>query len=743
MAKHMPRWCALLSLTGLISGALTPGIAYADTLVNVGSSALSSSSGTSPMNQTATKTSESQAVAIAQKLLPIPRTLGAPQVSLSQNWMYHAGPVYNLAWVPVVNSKHPGLFYNATIDANTGEVLNFNSKSGNDFQLTNNISEADAEAKAKQIIANLASAHADEVSLDNSHPQPYGSGYVFTFVHLVNGVPAPFDNIVVGIDGNGQLSSYQLNWLDVQFPSAQPALSLSDAEADFEKNPPSQLQYVQVPQLGPEPPAYALAYTDSASESTMFNPYYSFGVPTQENLPWLDANTGQFLLPDGSSKSGMNQTSEIPVGSGGTGEWPKPLSQPLDASGAEQLARQVLNLSSDWQLQNSSQQTGPYQDSQEWDLQFQNKGNFLSVGVSANFGLVTHVNRGVPGVAVTADHSLAQSSLDEKAVSLVKSLLSSLSGTISLNPISAQIFGPQQGIQGYQIVAKLNGVAIQLGTLAITKQDGQLFNYWLNFNWSATLPDPSKAISAAEAWKDLVAQEPLRLEYVLPVKGIASQGSPEFASSARLVYGLKTTGTPGFIDAVTGQWVTFGMASQQATDIQGHYGEKEMSYLVARGILPVVDGKVHPDSVVTRGQFIEMLSKLGDVFYGGQDLGQVFQDVSQSSPYYDAVEQALRQGWLPASDKLNPDDPITRGQAAVWLTNWLGWKQVAAKPDLYQNPFADADSIPQSELGAAVLADKFGLIPHKDNNDFNANGSMTVADVAVALAHAAVVNNNE
>jgi hypothetical protein len=642
----------------------------------------------------------------------------------------------------MANGRNVNQFYTATIDANTGEILDFNSSSAKAVEFSNGINESNAKSKARQALEHLAPKYANEVALDDIQTQPMGSGYLFTFVRIVNGIPAPFDNITVGIDGNGQLDSYQLNWHDAQFPSANPVLSLSDAVNAFKKNPPSQLNYVPIPPAGPQPLAYTLAYTDNAMTSL---PY--FGVPIQQGLPWLDASTGQFLNADGSPQSATASSPAIPVASGGPDVWPTKRDQSLDATGSEQVARQALNLGNDWQLQNSNWQTGSFQPSKEWNLQFQNKGNItLDVGVDANFGIVTHVvrfsNPNNPGAA-SPDHLMAQSSLDSNAVSFMKSVLPNLAGAVYLVPIELPMPKSNQAALNYQVFAKANGVPVQLGSLTLSKVDGQVDNYFLTFNWSATLPDPSKAISAATAWENLAAHEPLRLEYVLPVDGVNSQGFANFSSSARLVYGLKTTGEIGFIDALSGKWLGYGEpASQQVTDIQGHYGEKEMNYLVSRGVLAVTDGKVTPDAIVTRGQFITMLSKLSNVSYGGPDMGQVFQDVSKSSPYYDAVEQALRQGWLPVSDKLNPDAPITRGQAAVWLINWLGWQEIAAKTELYQIPFSDAKSIPHSELGAAVIASEFGLIPPK-NKAFDANGKMTVADVAVALAHATVVYDNE
>lgn len=741
MIKDVSKIVSVLSLAGLLSVGLVP-IAYAGTISSSSGTATNGQGSTSSGsdNQAQPAISETQAMSIATKLLGVPQSAGIPRVNTQlQGWFYHTGPMYNVSWSPIAQSRHPNQFYSAMIDATTGEVLSFNSSSSKGVDFTSNISQDNAEKAAKQWVAKLATSHAGEVVLDDAQLQPNGSGYQFSFVRMVNGIPAPFDSIQVGIDGNGHLSSYQLYWTDPQFPSAMPAISLSDAKADVEKNPPSQLQYTQTPQFRQQALAYMLTYTDN-----VYTPPY-INIPGQEGLPWLDANTGQSLQANGAAQPTSTSPNLIPIVSGGTSEWPKKLSQPLDAIGAEQVARQNLNLSSDWQLQNSNQQTGPSQASTMWSLQFQNKSNqSLSVGVDANFGIVIQANNfNTQGQGVTSpDHLLAQSSLDGDAVSFVKSALPTLTAVVNLVPIVTPN-GPQRD-QGYQIFAKANGVSVDVGTLNLSQSDGQVDNYWLNMNWSATLPDPSKAISAEDAWRNLLAKEPLRLEYVLPTDGTSSiQGFPNLASTARLVYAPKTTGQTGVVDATTGNWMTYGAASpQQISDIKGHYGENEMNYLVTRGVLSVKDGKVNPNATVSRGQFISMLSQLNNVSYGGSDPVQVFQDVSKSSPYYNAVLQALYQGWLPVSAKLNPDAPVTRMQAAAWLVGWLGWQEIATKTSLYQISMSDSKSIPQSQLGDASIAVAFGLIPLK-NKAFSPNGSMTVADVAVALAHGSVVNDNE
>lgn len=85
---------------------------------------------------------------------------------------------------------------------------------------------------------------------------------------------------------------------------------------------------------------------------------------------------------------------------------------------------------------------------------------------------------------------------------------------------------------------------------------------------------------------------------------------------------------------------SFSLVSAEAiTDIDGHWAEDEIKYLLGQEILHGHgDGRFGPDDDVTRAQFVTMVNNA----LGLTDEGEVeFEDVSENAWYYKEIAKAM------------------------------------------------------------------------------------------------------
>ena len=109
------------------------------------------------------------------------------------------------------------------------------------------------------------------------------------------------------------------------------------------------------------------------------------------------------------------------------------------------------------------------------------------------------------------------------------------------------------------------------------------------------------------------------------------------------------------------------------TDIEGHYAQSQLETLARFGIR-FADGACAPDRVITQADFIDFLSR---AFYtaGVQDIEH-------------AYERAESRGILTAEERADTA-PVTRADAAKYLIRALGLDEVASLEGIYVCPFSD------------------------------------------------------
>lgn len=166
----------------------------------------------------------------------------------------------------------------------------------------------------------------------------------------------------------------------------------------------------------------------------------------------------------------------------------------------------------------------------------------------------------------------------------------------------------------------------------------------------------------------------------------------------------------------------------------GYWAAPEISALAAAGILMGVgDGRFDPAGTVTRAQFATMLSRLDRAPV--TTVGPRFADVPNGAWFATGVEDATGLGWMQgvAPGVFAPNAPVTRAQAAVTLTNYLGLDHVSQDAAGLALDYADASTVPGWAHGAIVIATGLGLL-QGEGGEVLPNAPLTRAQAAVLLS---------
>ncbi len=703
----------------------------------------------------------SQAQAIAQKLLPIPKGYVAMGGSLQTNLSPEYGPVYTVMFQrpQSTRSQGPVSMFQATVDARTGQILQY-------FQMASSYS---LPTSAANTVSQSTAEHLASVWLDRLNPQharlsligPGGWGempttqgrYSFVFAHTVHGIPVAFQSASVILGADGQLVGYMADWEQAALPTP-PLHTLSQQSAEQAYIRALQLRLMYVAPFNAFKGALApnvLSYAPAANA-----PVAPIAADILQPGIWISPTTGAAL--DSFGQPLAPTPPFAPLVQGGPAQLPYAHRKLMSQQQAEALAKTVIPAG--FTLADSTQSptmgTASGTAATYWTFMFQKAGqSSYSVTIDPLWHAIMSMNQfseaavlsqgASPGSPPHA-RSLSSSRLTAIATAYVEKLNPQATGAIAPRP--SQAFGEQLGSANRSFIFLDHGIPVQneIVEVMLDRSTGTVTGYFSSLLQGSPIPAPGRVIPLAEAQVAYAAKYPVRLEYVLPLSNnpsasqiyfAAGQSSVKFSSRAMLAYVAEPSGPPQFLDAKTGQWQFYQSMGAVAApaDIKGHAGEQAMLLLIRNGALSVQNGKVHPDAPMTRGQFITLLVNAAQYYMQSAKQTQAFPDVAPGSPDYSAVQQAVLSGILQPGGDFQPNRPVTRNDAANWLVAYLGYQKLAAQSGLFRLPFHDASAIPVNDQGDAAVAARLGLIAPQNGN-WNGAQPLTVAQAAVAVVAA-------
>ncbi|MEA1959900.1 MAG: hypothetical protein U9N81_01185 [Bacillota bacterium] len=251
------------------------------------------------IEQTLNLISQEQAVAVVKKWVSIPEEMKLSGSSLNPDYQYPEQRMWSLNWDTNSKSNSYGSFY-ARVNAVTGEILSFSLYSPEKDNKGVKLQRKDAEKIALNFLGRIQPDKKDQVELETMgiekiydvlKDEEIPSQWRFYFTRLVNGIPCHGNGISINVDSSSKkIVSYNLNWTDVAFPSADKVLGQEKANEIYLTEQPMTLHFT--PWYGDK----EIRARDAAELKLVYSPQ---AVPPQRQVQMIDAISGDKLGWDG------------------------------------------------------------------------------------------------------------------------------------------------------------------------------------------------------------------------------------------------------------------------------------------------------------------------------------------------------------------------------------------------------------------------------------------------------------
>lgn len=220
---------------------------------------------------------------------------------LGTNWPNKDEYIYSMQFsIPEDGKSDYDRYVSVTINAKTGIITSFYKGVPNAEKAEPKDDLTTAKAAADAFLAKYYPEYYKTIEYDKLNSESYIAtsskitNYSFIYTRLVNGTACPDNTIQVGYDSvNSTITSLNLSWYDISFPSVDKAIGVEAASGKlFEKVG-----------LGLE---YRYEYTTKPAEPYVTNSEANTGIKLvytlKPNKPLiLDANTGELLSYDGTT----------------------------------------------------------------------------------------------------------------------------------------------------------------------------------------------------------------------------------------------------------------------------------------------------------------------------------------------------------------------------------------------------------------------------------------------------------
>lgn len=222
------------------------------------------------VEQNTTLLTKEEAIKVVKNWVEIPSDLTLRTMNLNTDSGRRDTKVWYFEWASSDRTK--GQTITARIDAVNGELIGFNYY-GSNSPLAQSVDQKTLLTKeeARKIAADFlkkiqpskyqqVKIKADESSEAVSKPSPDVTSLSFSYERLVNGIVFSSNGMGVTVDLlTKKITSYNLNWWNLDFPQLSQAIPQSQAEASFLESRPFVLKYILVYNNG-EPQAAKLVY---------------------------------------------------------------------------------------------------------------------------------------------------------------------------------------------------------------------------------------------------------------------------------------------------------------------------------------------------------------------------------------------------------------------------------------------------------------------------------------------------
>lgn len=215
-----------------------------------------------------------EAITAVKSWIEIPDNLTLRSANLTKDWRSADKRIWSFDWNNIVPSKDEGApqYLSARVSASTGELLGFDSSNQQTGKNEVKLDREAAQNLAEGFLKKVQRDRFTQVVLDPDNnlmgkmgPEPWNI-QAFTYHRVANGVDFSENGMNVNVDPvSGKITSYQLNWSELDLPSVSGILSKEDAVELFLKVRPLTLTYVRIYSNG-QPGDLRLVYLPFAQD---------------------------------------------------------------------------------------------------------------------------------------------------------------------------------------------------------------------------------------------------------------------------------------------------------------------------------------------------------------------------------------------------------------------------------------------------------------------------------------------
>lgn len=732
--------CAISLSVLLGSVALPVAFAGQQSVVQVSARAISPVVTTETQDQTSQKPgiTMEEAQKIAEKAFEIPK--GYQRVM--SDFMDSPGrKAWNFNWSKNEGNQYSN--YNVSVDADTGEIRNYNYNDSSTLDAKNDFSAIISRDQAHQIaLKTIKRFFPKQVSLLKEIEAPqYNQSipgqrtlkrYSFRFVRMVKGIAFEEDSIWISVMENGKLGDFNFSWNKLPETLPEAKIKLDEANKIFKNNLGLKLTYIKDYSKLPQGPG------QSQPEIKLV-----YQIPEYLNN-FIDAETGEL-----NDYSGTTVTEELialfkaqpSVKSGGRFELGK---AKITKEDAEKIIASKVEIPEGYEVNSSEYRKDYNSDRQIWVLHYMKKVPDqdtypLQVGVAADSGEIVEINRykQYPQIlgkdqkilSLEEGSKIAQAFLEKLAPEKAQFVL--LDPQLGMMNQSVNINGVEQPMRWYHFTRYVDGIPVQGDGFNVTIDSvtGEISDYRQEFTMGNVFPVPKNIVPVEKILSKYLTKPSLQLTYfrIYPSNSLY-KSSVSVSDNTYLKIGYRLgTEVPRSFDVATGKPYYPGYAkpvekTKLPQDISKHNYKKAIERVVELNIMGGrKEGAFQPDEIITKAEFIKTIVTAKGLLPIYDDSKLPYKDVSLKAWYAPYVRTALKQNIITSSEKLNPLSPLSRKEAAVMAVKVMGYEK-AAKLDIFKTP--NFKGISKKDLGFAAMAEGFKVFPEKTKsyNDFIKRG---------------------
>ncbi|HWI66533.1 MAG TPA: YcdB/YcdC domain-containing protein [Symbiobacteriaceae bacterium] len=697
---------------------------------------------------TAAKITREEAIALAAKQFAIPADLGEPNANLSQNKGFAS---WEVTWRTPAKKPNPRS-YTVMVNAVTGQITNYsyNSAAANDVPLS--YSRSDAYKVAETWLSKLAADRKDALRyVDN--PLQYGfwggnASFQFHWDRMEQGYPVRDQGVDITIDARtGDLQYFTTSWQD-DLKAEKPATILDQAQADaaYLKNLPMQMLYRY----------YQKPATDKGEWKLIYRPYGGgFPVVTQEGK-LTQSWTGEPI--------DYARLSDVKLVPAGAKAYEKP-AKPLTPEEGLLFAQQVTGRK-DAPNNMDCREEGDEQKRQSCYFSWydEKEGGSVSLQLDMTTGLVAHYSNWgrYDSLSDKSQPKYTEAQARQIVIDFVQKYRPDMAGKALMSPAQSDMekvrIAAGDPIRSYHVSLTMTHEYIPVSGLeagaevdAMTGEIRYFSGPMSELGKNEPYPELKDLIKGSDALEIYLKQQGLELTWVTynpDIYRLKMDPGAESKAVTTLVWAPRRVMGIEALDAVTGVPYDYEgrnliEAAKRPVDIDGHFAQREIELLWARGIFELKDGKFNPDQTVAAAELARWLVLArGMQPYPMYDFAGNFTSMpmaganlakSAEAAYFGA---ALQAGILLPEDfaaDADPNAPVTRELYALWVVRALGYGDIAKMESRIEMTFADKAAIGAKYANAVALMNGLKIAGADASGNFNPQRMITRGEAAKML----------